>query len=89
MTLEIAGWSIYGIGVVIGTFICSWKDIPWSTFSDYSKDSPFGPALITLIWPVGIVFLAPWLLGKAAKNHGARKRLAEQERQKWLSAPIP
>lgn len=75
---------VYGVGAFIGLVYAGAAGLEWG-------DGYGGPgrAWLFLLWPIG----APVVLGKAmrivADRAAERRRLAAEEKRKWLEAPLP
>jgi len=76
---EIAGLA-YLAGLVLGLVYVGANDVKWG--NGYGS---FGPAWYVFGWPLA----APVVLGRQFRRRAERLRLAEQEKRKWLEAPLP
>lgn len=71
---------VYAGGFVGGLFTVGAMGIRWFT----DQEDP-DAAWLVFIWPL----VLPWLLGRTARMRFERRRLAAEERRKWLEAPLP
>ena len=72
--------AAYGAVVVIGLIRTGYH---WDNYN-WDAVGPF-PCLAPFIWPLTL----PVLIGQIVREHAKRKRLAAEEKRKWLEAPLP
>ena len=85
MSAHDISWIVYGAGTALGLVYVGATGAKWIYSVDSGAPQPFGPAWLAFFWPLA----APVVIGGLIRRCVERRRLAAEEKRKWLDAPLP
>lgn len=74
---------VYGSGLILAMVYGGAKGFTFWTGADP------GPLMAMLLWPLALPYYLGQELAEMSERRSKRRRLAEEEKRKWLEAKIP